>query len=138
MRFEKSCGAIVYNIKDNNIEFLIIKHKNGEHWGFPKGHVEADENETETALREVREETGLIVELKDGFTYRMKYSPKVGTIKEVVYFIGLSKDNRVNCQASEIADYKWLQLKDAVDLVTHDNSRKLLREAYFFIGASSL
>jgi bis(5'-nucleosidyl)-tetraphosphatase len=133
MRFEKSCGAVVYNVDDKNIEFLIIKHKSGEHWGFPKGHVEIGENEDETALREVKEETGLEVELIHGFAYRMKYSPKMGTIKEVVYFIGLSKDKFVKCQESEIVDYKWLVLKDAINLVTHDNSQKLLREAYFFI-----
>lgn len=133
MKFEKSCGAVVCKIENKDIEFLIIKHKNGEHWGFPKGHVEIGESESQTALREVREETGLEVELVNGFTHRMKYSPKVGTIKEVVYFIGLSNGKEVKCQESEIVDYKWLLLKDAIDIVTHDNSRKLLREAYFYI-----
>lgn len=138
MRFEKSCGAVVYNIIGNNIEFLIIKHKNGEHWGFPKGHVEFGESENQTAIREISEETGLTVELIDEFIYRMKYSPKAGTIKEVVYFIALSKDRTVKCQESEISEYKWVALRDAVDLLTHENSRKLLREAYFFIRDSSL
>lgn len=133
MRFEKSCGAVVYNLSGNSIEFLIIKHKTGDHWGFPKGHVEIGESEHETALREVNEETGLNIELIDGFIYRMKYSPKVGTIKEVVYFIGESENKDVKCQESEIDDYRWLILKDAVNIVTHENSRKLLREAYFFI-----
>lgn len=133
MRFEKSCGAVVYNIIDNNIEFLIIKHRSGEHWGFPKGHVEEGESEYETALREVKEETGLLVEIVDGFSYRMKYSPKIGTMKEVVYFLGKSKDREVFCQESEISDYQWLILKDAINIVTHENSRKLLREAYFFV-----
>lgn len=133
MRYEKSCGAVVYNLNGNEVEFLIIKHKSGDHWGFPKGHVEEGESENETALREIREETGLSVELINGFTYRMKYSPKVGTIKEVVYFVAHSKDKLVSCQESEISDFKWLALKDAIDTVTHENSRKLLREAYFFI-----
>lgn len=133
MRLEKSCGAVVYNMRGSSIEFLIIKHKSGEHWGFPKGHVELAENEEQTALREVEEETGIKVELVEGFTYRMKYYPKVGTIKEVVYFIGKSKDRIVKCQESEIVDFRWLNLKDAIDIVTHENSRKLLREAYFFI-----
>lgn len=135
MKYEKSCGAVVYTKSDRELEFLIIKHKSGEHWGFPKGHVEVGESEYETAIREVNEETGLNIELREGFTYRMKYSPKVGTIKEVVYFVGLSKDKSVKCQESEISDHQWLTLKDAIDLVTHDNSRKLLREAYFFIKA---
>jgi bis(5'-nucleosidyl)-tetraphosphatase len=133
MKFEKSCGAVVYNTLGSSLEFLIIKHKNGEHWGFPKGHVEQGESEEETAIREVYEETGIKIEITTGFTHRMKYSPKVGTVKEVVYFIGASKDKDVKCQESEIEDFKWLKLRDAVDSVTHENSRKLLREVYFFI-----
>lgn len=141
VRFEKSCGAVVYHIIDSdqnidnnsNIEFLIIKHKSGEHWGFPKGHVEAAESEVETALREVMEETGVAVEISDGFSFRMKYSPKVGTMKEVVYFLGEAFQREVLCQESEISDFKWLDLKGAVKMVTHENSRKLLREAYFYI-----
>jgi bis(5'-nucleosidyl)-tetraphosphatase len=133
MKFEKSCGAVVYNTLGDSLEFLIIKHKNGEHWGFPKGHVEQGESEEETAIREVYEETGIKIKITTGFIHRMKYSPKVGTVKEVVYFIGASRDKEVKCQESEIEDFKWLKLRDAVDNVTHENSRKLLREAYFFI-----
>jgi bis(5'-nucleosidyl)-tetraphosphatase len=133
MKFEKSCGAVVINDEGSEIEFLIIKHISGEHWGFPKGHVETGESESDTALREVYEETGLRVDLLEDFSHRMKYSPMIGTIKEVVYFIGVSKDKQVICQQSEIVDYRWLTLRDAIDVVTHENSRKLLREVYFFI-----
>ena len=38
------------------------EHKRSCHWGFPKGHVEKDETDEETAKREVLEETGLKVE----------------------------------------------------------------------------
>ena len=54
MKKEKSCGAIVYREKDG-VEILLIKHKNGGHWAFPKGHVENKETEEETALREIWE-----------------------------------------------------------------------------------
>ena len=55
---EKSCGCIIIN--KNKV--LLIKQTKG-HWGFPKGHVEKDETEIETAIREVKEETGL--DIKD-------------------------------------------------------------------------
>ena len=67
MNFEKSCGAIIYRIKDDNLEFLTISHRSDGHWGFPKGHVEKGESEEETAIREIYEETGLQVNLIDGF-----------------------------------------------------------------------
>ena len=57
MKQEKSCGCIVLDKRT----VLLIKHNSG-HWDFPKGHVEGEESEVETAIREVKEETGLDIE----------------------------------------------------------------------------
>ena len=54
----------------------MIKHKNGGHWAFPKGHVEKKETEPETALREIKEETGLKVELDTASGEMVTYSPQ--------------------------------------------------------------
>ena len=56
MNKEKSCGAVIFR-RDKELQVLIIRQNEG-HWCFPKGHVEGDETERETALREVKEETG--------------------------------------------------------------------------------
>ena len=60
MKMEKSCGAVVSRMTENGREILLIRHMNGGHWAFPKGHVEKDETEEQTARREILEETGLI------------------------------------------------------------------------------
>ena len=57
---EKSCGIVLFY----SDEFLIIQHSNESnelkgHWDFPKGHVEDNESELETAVRELQEETGI-------------------------------------------------------------------------------
>ena len=80
MKKEKSCGAIVYREKDG-VEILLIKHKNGGHWAFPKGHVENKETEEETALREIWEETGLKVKLDKGFRRSVAYSPQAQRVE---------------------------------------------------------
>ena len=69
----------------------MIKHKNGGHWAFPKGHVEKKETEPETALREIKEETGLKVELDTGFREMVTYSPKPNVMKDVIYFAAKAK-----------------------------------------------
>jgi ADP-ribose pyrophosphatase YjhB (NUDIX family) len=56
---EKSCGCIIIE----NRKVLLIKQTSGI-WGFPKGHVEHDETEEETAKREVKEETNIDVEIR--------------------------------------------------------------------------
>lgn len=51
MKSEKSnCGAIVFSTDNTNRKVLLIKHENGGHWAFPKGHVEEGET-SETALK---------------------------------------------------------------------------------------
>ncbi|MFZ5500518.1 MAG: NUDIX domain-containing protein, partial [Candidatus Micrarchaeota archaeon] len=53
---EKSCGIVLFS-EDGGRLYLLLHYTAG-HWDFPKGHVEADESEAETALRELLEETG--------------------------------------------------------------------------------
>lgn len=58
MKTEKSCGVIPFIHKDDQLFVLLIKQTNGVNC-FPKGHVEANESEEETAIRECIEETNL-------------------------------------------------------------------------------
>ena len=60
MNYEKSCGAVVFTIQNHKIMYVIVQSKEG-YYGFPKGHMEYEETEIETALREVFEETGLAI-----------------------------------------------------------------------------
>ncbi|HEY8462780.1 MAG TPA: NUDIX domain-containing protein [Bacillota bacterium] len=138
MNYEKSCGAVVYRQSGDRVEYLLLKHKNGNHWGFPKGHVESEESETETALRETYEEAGLRINLKEGFRYQVEYAPKENTWKEVIYFIGEAQDDKVTCQLEEITGHCWADYETALDLLCFENSKQLLRQAHQFLRGSSL
>lgn len=131
---EKSCGAIVYKSDKNNPpKILLIKNRNGGHWSFPKGHKEFGESEYETALREIKEETGLTVDLKEGFRKTIFYSPKPHIKKEVVYFIAESKTDETILQEEEVSEAIWVDLEEASRLVTFDNDKKLINGAKKFI-----
>ena len=56
MKREKSCGAVVFREGAKGPEVLLIKHKNGGHWAFPKGHVEKKETEAQKAGEENKAE----------------------------------------------------------------------------------
>lgn len=134
MKHEKSCGAIVYKFgEDGQPMLLLVKHRYGGHWAFPKGHVEAGENEFQTAHREILEETGLNVRLKEGFRESVEYSPKPNVMKEVVYFLGEVVDGQEHRQEAEISDLKWLSIEDAQRQVTHENNRRLIEDAKRFL-----
>lgn len=132
MRFEKSCGTIVYIQEKDDIRFLSIKHKDG-HWCFPKGHVEEGENDKETAFRETLEETGLKVSFLDGFITKIEYSPKNNIRKEVIFFLGSPEKDDVKIQLEELEDYRWGSFQETLDLVTYNNSKDALKKAYSFL-----
>ncbi len=127
---EKSCGALVFRKNDGKTELLLIKHRCGGHWSFPKGHVESGENELQTALREIKEETGLDVSLMDGFRQSVEYFPKPHVKKQVVYFLGTPQgDDTVRKQEEEISEYRWCRLDDVDKMVSFKNDKRLVSEA---------
>ncbi len=130
MKREKSCGAVIACVIDNEKKILLIRHRNGGHWAFPKGHVEHHETEAETALREIREETGLTdVKLDTGFRYVNTYSPKPGVMKDVIYFSATTHTTEVVVQQEEVLSYLWETPEKALERVTFANDRHLI-EAY--------
>lgn len=129
MKYEKSCGALVLKGEGNDTQILVLKHKSGGHWSFPKGHVENDETETQTALREIREETGLSVQLLNGFRQAVEYFPSPNVKKQVVYFLGYAKNDNVKKQEEEISEIKWVKLEEAHKVVTFKNDKNLISQA---------
>ena len=134
MKKEKSCGAIVFRREENKWMLLLLRHRHGGHWSFPKGHVEAGETEEETALREIKEETGLTVELQPGFRHTVEYFPKPGVRKTVVYFLGYSPENTYVRQVEEISEIRWAELEEAFGEVTFKNDRNLITMAREYLS----
>lgn len=131
---EKSCGAIVYRKHHGNTEILLIKHVNSGHWSFPKGHVEENETEVETALREIKEETGIDVIIDPTFRETVSYSPKKDTQKVVVYFIAKAKNFEYIPQEEEISDIKWVEIGHALTILTYENDRSIVNKAKLAIS----
>ncbi len=123
MKYEKSCGAVIWRETESGHEYLLVQNKKPGakgHWGFPKGHIEDGETEEETARREIFEETGLTVgDFAKHFRIVTRYSPAPNVEKDVVYFL-TKADGDVTVQECEIADYKWLSYKDAKETLTFD------------------
>jgi 8-oxo-dGTP pyrophosphatase MutT (NUDIX family) len=126
MTKEKSCGAIIYNDKN---EVLVVKHNAG-HWDFPKGHMEKGEDEFQTALREVKEETNIDIELYKNYRYEIHYSPKENVDKTVVFFLARNKSNELIKQDEEIANIGWFNYEEALNILTHDIAKELLQKSY--------
>lgn len=112
--------------------FLLIKQKNGEHWGYPKGHIESHEKPINAAVREVYEEVGINVNKLLDFKIKSKY--KVNFIdKEVIYFLSILKDKDYKIQKEEIIKAYWLSFKKAKKKITYKNDKKILKEVKVFL-----
>lgn len=128
---EKSCGAVIWREEDGQRKYLLARH-NGGHWSFPKGHVENEETEEETAMREILEETGLNVKIDTSFRHQVTYSPKPGVIKDVIFFIAVPTGGLEHPQEAEISQLGWFSFQEAAERITYATDEEILlaAEAY--------
>ncbi|HSR42984.1 MAG TPA: NUDIX hydrolase [Longimicrobiales bacterium] len=132
MRIETSAGGVVYRLDDGVPRFLLIRDPY-ENWGLPKGHVERGEAAEETALREVREETGIeSLDLREPLgtiDWFFREGPDL-IHKYCHFFLMETETTRTVPQLSEgITDCIWLPLEEALSTLTYDNARTVLQLA---------
>ena len=136
MLFEKSCGFVVYKETNAGRQYLIIQASHGE-YGFPKGHTEEGETELETAIRELKEETDLQVQVIDGFRREIAYRLKanMNITKQAVYFLGKCTDDRITLQESELLGARFLPLDQALAQLSFDMIIQILKEADAYLDS---
>lgn len=132
MKREKSCGAVIFRENNRSRDYLILTSTLG-HTTLCKGHAEGSETEHETAVREIREETGLTVDFIDGFREVITYSPKPGVVKDVVFFLARLSGGELTCQPEEVADARFLPFEEALEALTHPSDRDTLQKARAFL-----
>ena len=129
MKYEKSCGAVIFR-KTDVWNVLLIRHNKGRHVSFPKGHVEPGETESQTAEREILEETGLRVKVDRRFRAENRYNIRPDTQKLVVIFAAMTDQAEITPQPEEIAEAFWLPVEEAATRLTYERDRKIMRDAF--------
>ena len=131
---EKSCGAVVY-ANNSEVKYLLLRYEAG-HWDFVKGNVEEGESEKETALRELKEETGIDdARFVGGFREKISYFYKrqgATVYKEVVFFLTEAKNTNVRLSFEHVA-FDWLTYEEAMRKLTFKNARDVLQRARDFL-----
>lgn len=127
-------GVIVFYQFPRSVKYLIIKHRKG-HWSFPKGHADLGETKLETALRELKEETGVTkinllkkrVLLKEAYKFTDRKGVKI--LKKVNYFIAETKSKKVKIDYKEVTNFRWATVKAGMEKITFEESKSILKKA---------
>lgn len=110
-RLMKKCGIILMNTDTN--QYLLVFGNKSQKWGFPKGHMENGENEQETALRELYEETGIMLNNLDT-------QNKVRFRNNVYFEVSLTSSNLpkefIIHDQYEIGEMKWFTEQDILSM----------------------
>ena len=127
-----SCGGIV--VFRGKVLVLYKNYKGRyEGWVLPKGTVEEGEEYPETALREVREETGArasIVKLIGTSQYSFTV-PEGEVEKEVHWYLMMGENYYSKPQREEyFMDSGYYKYHEAIHLLKFPNERQILEKAY--------
>lgn len=119
-------GGVVYRATGQGVQYLLVQASRapGE-WVLPKGHIESGEPPAETAVREVREETGVWAQIR-GELGEISFTVGQEHVTVAFYLMQHVEDG---CPSDRGRVSVWLALDAAIDRATHRESQRLLRAA---------
>lgn len=125
MKQEYSYGAVVYQKNKDQVLILLERMVQG-HVSLPKGHIEEGETPVECAIREIKEETNLDVDIDTSFSHTISYQPGTNIKKDVTFFLATPKSQILLPQLKEVSSLEWVDGKKAIDLLTFKSDKDTL------------
>jgi 8-oxo-dGTP pyrophosphatase MutT (NUDIX family) len=112
------------------IVIVPAKSRSADVLALPKGHPDGDESPLEAAVREVREETGVeAVPIEKLGEIEYTYERKRGLVdKRVAFWLFEYRSGDLKPD-HEIAEARWIPLDEAVNLLTYEGEREMVRRA---------
>ena len=131
-----SAGAVLYPVIDGERRYVLVREKNGS-YGLPKGHVEPGESLDQTALREIREETGVVAVLHGSEPVMVdEYPIAGGDVKRVSWFIARYEDQTPAADRTQVLGVLVLPIEAALRTLTYGSTREILRKVDLQLGAA--
>lgn len=128
---EKSYGIIPLNNEEGKWWSFLIHQRNGDYWGFPKGHPNEGEEKKEAAVRELFEEVGLkilsfleIPPITSSYTFNRKGE---SIEKHVELFLALTTVE-YRLQSEEIIDARWIPLDEAFETISFEEGKQVINQ----------
>ena len=128
----------VYQQTDKGLKFLILKRnekKLYEHlWQGVAGKIEKDEEAWQTAIRELKEETGLDPVKMFVADHISQFYEKHGDRVNLVPVFGIEVDSKNVILSDEHIEYKWVDFKEAFDTLVWNGQKKGIQTVYNMVS----
>ncbi|MCA1636109.1 MAG: NUDIX hydrolase [Acidobacteria bacterium] len=134
-REQVSAGGVVYRRRGSLVEVALISVGVERRWQLPKGLVDAGETPEATALREVREETGLEgklvapLEVIEYWYFSKAGAARVRFHKFVHFFLMLYRSGEVSDHDAEVNEARWVEIEEAARTLAFKSERKVVEQA---------
>jgi len=132
----RAAGGIVLRGEAGDRSVALVHRPRYDDWSFPKGKLDADEDEATAALREVEEETGLRCHLGPSVG-AVTYRDRRGRAKVVRYF-QMDANGGGFAPNHEVDELRWVPIEDAARLLSYAHDRSLLRQVLAGVPATAL
>jgi 8-oxo-dGTP diphosphatase len=124
----EAAGGVVVRRDDGALPKLALVHRSRyDDWSLPKGKLQPGEDHETAALREVREETGLVCRLRAPVG-TVRYTDRYGRPKEVRYWLmePVGGQERPFAPNEEVDELRWVPLPEALATLSYPHDREML------------
>jgi 8-oxo-dGTP pyrophosphatase MutT (NUDIX family) len=133
LKKQTSAGGVIFRRSGSGVEIALVSVKGGTVWCLPKGLLDAGETPEVTAVREVREETGLNGRIVDklgdiNYWYYIK-GENVKCRKTVSFYLMEYVSGDTAGHDFEVDSAEWLAVDAALEKVSYKGDRSIIEKA---------
>ena len=140
MPIQKLGGAVVYARDKDNI-YLAFVHDVFGHWTLSKGKIELNESESDATVREIKEELGVDIVVREnlGRNEYVASDPDKGKLrKQVIYFLAEAKYEDLKLgKSGGLDDARWFKIADILDLNFYNDILPIVTKAITILSGQT-
>lgn len=133
LRRQTSSGGVIFRRRGTGTDVILVSVKCGKVWCLPKGLIDKGETPEATAVREVREESGLtgkiVAELGDITYWYYIRGENVKCRKTVHFFLLEYVSGNTEQHDFEVDDSRWFPIEEALEKISFKGDRSVLERA---------